>query len=102
MAESFVGTDNDSQDSCGWYFQAAKEFFLSSCLFFFFFGHPSAYGSSQARDKIWNTTAAMLGPLTHCAGTGIEPLSWCCRDTTHPVGPQQELDSFTSERDVYL
>ena len=23
--------------------------------------------------------------LTHCAGPGIEPASWCCRDAADPV-----------------
>ena len=44
--------------------------------------------SSWARDQIQATvvayTAAVagLGPLTHCAGPGIELASWLCRDAT--------------------
>ena len=30
-------------------------------------------------------------PLTHCAGPGIEPVSWCSRDASDPVAPQWEL-----------
>ena len=39
---------------------------------------PLAYGSFQSRDWISAAVAAMLNPLTHCAGTGIEaaPPQW--------------------------
>ena len=30
---------------------------------------------------------ATLDPLTHCSKPGIKPVSWHCRDTTHPVVP---------------
>ena len=30
-----------------------------------------------------------MNPLTHCAGLGIEPVSWQCRDTADPVALQQ-------------
>ena len=33
--------------------------------------------------------------LTYCAGPGMEPASWHCRDTTDPVVPQQELRETT-------
>ena len=38
--------------------------------------------SSQARTQIQTYTAAAAtpNPLTHCAGPGIEPVSWLCRD----------------------
>jgi len=29
-------------------------------------------------------------PLTNCAGPGIQPASWHCRDAAHPVAVQQE------------
>ena len=46
--------------------------------FFFFFSTPGADGSSQAREWLWTAAAtyaavAVLGPVTHCAGPGIEP-----------------------------
>ena len=35
------------------------------------------------------TAMAMPGPLSHCAGLGIEPASRCCRNTAD-LAPQQE------------
>lgn len=64
--------------------------------FFLFWLHHSLQ-SSRARDHIWitaetnATTAARRDPLTHCSQLGIGPVSWCCRNTTHPPAPQQEL-----------
>ena len=55
-------------------------------FFFFLFWPPHGTWSSQARDQIWaavatyTAAAAMPYPLTHCAGLGIEPVSWCCRN----------------------
>ena len=48
----------------------------------------------QARVATYTAAAAMLDPLTHCAGPGIEPASWCCRDTSDPISPQQERPRF--------
>ena len=31
------------------------------------------------------------GSLTHCAGPGIEPAFWSCKDMANPTAPQQEL-----------
>ena len=55
-------------------------------FFFFLFGHPwymefLGRGSDAA-------AVAMPDPLTHCAGRGIEPSSWCCRDAADPTEPQ--------------
>ena len=53
--------------------------------------------SSQASDQIpaavadYMAALAMLDPLIHCMGLGIEPMSRCWRDTTNPVAPHQEL-----------
>lgn len=58
-------------------------FDLSHTFFFPFFGHP------QARDHA--TSAATPDPLTHHAGPGTEPVSWCCIDATDPIVPQWEL-----------
>ena len=64
-------------------------FFFS--FFSFVFGHLWRHMSSQARGQIWiifvtyATAMAKPDPLTHCAGLGIEPASWCCRDATDPV-----------------
>ena len=69
-------------------------------LFFFFFSFlaaPQHTESSPARDQIQAVVAiyvaavAMLDPLIRCAWLGIEPASWCCRDTADPVAPQWEL-----------
>ena len=34
---------------------------------------------------------SMPAPLTHCARPGIEPATWCCRDTADPIVPQWPL-----------
>ena len=53
--------------------------------------------NSWVRDQIqgtiatYTTAAAMSDPLTQCAKPRIEPASWGCRDSTHPVVPQWEL-----------
>ena len=66
-------------------------------LFLFLFGHTHGIWSSQARDQILvavathATAAAILDPLTHCAGPGLGPESWRCRDATDPIGLHREL-----------
>ena len=64
-------------------------------------GLPHGIWSSQVRDQIQVTIATYAAAAaTHCAGLGIEPGSWRCRDTTDPIGPQWELlqPSFISEQ----
>ena len=39
----------------------------------------------------YTMVVAMLDPLVHCAGLGMEPVSWPCRDSAGPVASQQEL-----------
>lgn len=40
--------------------------------------------------------------LTHCAGLGLKPTFWHCRDTADPAEPQQELlPEFIYSTDVY-
>ena len=57
-------------------------------------GLPRGIWSSQARDQTRAaavTQAAAVAapdPLTHCAGLGIKPASWCCRDAADPIAPQ--------------
>ena len=70
-------------------------------VFVFVFLPPHSIWSSWARDQIQVTVvvhttavAGMLDPLTHCAGPGIEPASWHCRDATDPRVPQWELQFF--------
>ena len=66
--------------------------FFAFFFFFFFFlfsaspGHKEFPG--QGPDSTAAATALVL--LTHCAGRRIEPASWCCRDSAHPLVPQQE------------
>ena len=48
----------------------------------------------QATVVIHTSATAMLDPLTHCAGLGIEPASWYGRDAANPLEPQRELQSF--------
>lgn len=56
--------------------QTAWKPLVSTGFLFFFFGHPSAMWSSQARDQIWDAfvtyaaAAEMLDPLTHSVGLG--------------------------------
>ena len=45
----------------------------------------------QATAAIYAAAAATLDPLNRCAGLGIEPAAWCCRDVADPAAPQQEL-----------
>ena len=61
----------------------------------FFFGHLTAYGipgpGVRSELQLWPAGVAMLDPLTHRAGPGMQPVSWCCRDATDAVVPWQEL-----------
>ena len=62
----------------------------------FFFGHPEAHkvpgqGSDPATVVTYAATMAMPDPLTHCGGTGIEPVSQCCGDIADPIVPQWDL-----------
>ena len=71
------------------------------CFFVFFFcfiSHTVAYGVPWPgiRSELVGTFPAGVvtpDPLTHCAGLGMELVSWCCRDT-HPVVAQQELPAI--------
>ena len=47
-------------------------------------------GSDLSRIFDLHCCAAMLDPLTHCAGLGIKPASQCSRDAADPVAPQWE------------
>ena len=64
------------------------------------FWPPWGTWSSQARDQIqaavvtYATLAAVPDPLTYCAGPGMEPVSWDCRNTANPIAPQRELLSY--------
>ena len=50
-------------------------------------------GSDPAAVATYALAAAMPSPLTHGAGQGSWPYSFCpgCRDTADPVSPQLEL-----------
>ena len=48
-------------------------------------------GSDLATVATYAAAVAMLDSLTPCAGLGIKPVSWCCRDAAKPTEPQQEL-----------
>ena len=67
-----------------------------SCTFFFFFGHPVAYGV-QAKDQIrggvatYATAAAMPDPRPTVLDQGSNPNPCHCRDTFDPTALQQEL-----------
>ena len=72
-------------------------FFVHILFAFFPFWLSHGTCSSWARDQIWATGAtyttamAMLDLLTHCAGHGIEPVSWQGRGAADPVASQREL-----------
>ena len=77
-------------------------FVLFGSLFFFFFFFFSFLAalwhmkvSGQGSDPSHNCNLChscnSTESLTHCAGAGIEPAFWCCRDTTDPIVPQWEL-----------
>ena len=44
----------------------------------------------------YDVAAAMPDPLTHCAGLGIEPATWFCRDAADSVALQWELQIIQS------
>ena len=61
-----------------WWFSFAL-FQCLSFFFFFFFQPPQGIWSCQAGDQIQAPVVATLGRLSHCAGPGIEPVSWRCK-----------------------
>ena len=56
-------------------------------LFFFSFGCPAAYGVPRPGIRSEPQLQLMPQPdhLTHCAGPGIEPVSWHCKDGANPI-----------------
>ena len=58
---------------------------------------PCGVWGSWARDQIqaagatYAAAAAAPDPLSHCAGLGIDPSSWHCRDAADPIELQWEL-----------
>lgn len=40
------------------------------------------------------TAVAMSDPIIRCAGLGIEPGPWHCRDAAYPIELQQELQQI--------
>ena len=74
------------------YFFNLKKFF---CL-------PHGIWRSQGRDQnsaaVATYTKAVVtrDPLTNCAGPGVEPVSWHCRDTANPIVPQWEIPVLSS------
>ena len=67
--------------------------FLLLFVVLFIFGCPDGTPGPVIRFKLqlhYAAAAATLDPLTHCAGLGIEPTSWRCRDTADPIVSQWE------------
>ena len=60
---------------------------------FFLFGPPHSVWSSNVKEKIQATvvTCATAMAISNPFGLGIEPASWCCRDTADAIAPQREL-----------
>ena len=86
---------------CQWTFK------LLPCLIFFFFWPPCGIWSSQGQDQIqaafvtYAAIAATPDPPNH--RLGIEPVSWCCRDTAYPIAPQHELlNLFIFKKIIFL
>ena len=71
-----------------------NDFFFS---FFFLFDPPRhmeflGQGSDLSHScDLCHSGGGNARSLIHCAQPGIEPASHCCRDTTIPIAPQQEL-----------
>ena len=69
----------------------------SAHFFFFLFWPPCSIWRSQSRDQIqvtamtYTIAVATRDPLTHHAGPGTEPVSWCCREAADPIAPEQEF-----------
>ena len=64
-------------------------------FFYFYFLPPYDIWSSRAGDQIQATFVTCIAAgltsdlLIHCAGPGIKPASWCCRDASDPIMPEQ-------------
>ena len=72
-------------------------------FFFFFFGCPLAYGvprpGIRSQPQLQpSPSAAMLDLLTYCVELGMDPVSWCCRDTPHTIVPPQELPLLSFDK----
>ena len=88
----------------GWPWHSLSRLSLPFRVFFcfFIFGYPVAYRVPGPgigyKPQLWPYAAAVVTPhpLAHCAGLGIEPVSWHCRDATDPVMPQWEIQPFSS------
>ena len=80
-----------------WETVSSTEIYPQIFFFSFLFWLPCGIWRSQARGQIRVAvvTSAIAGAtpdsLAHCAGPGIEPASWGCRDAVDPVAPQWEL-----------
>ena len=67
------------------------------CLFVFSFLTPPRHmefpsqGSDLSHSFDLCCSCGNARSSTHCAGLGIEPVSWCCRDAFDPIAPQWEL-----------
>lgn len=78
--------------------QHSVQFYLRECatlfFFFFFFGHSAAFGVPGPGIRDLSCSCDLRHsqiPWSHCAGLGIDPVSWHCRDSADPVAPQREL-----------
>ena len=45
-------------------------------------------GSDLSHIVTYAEVRATRNPLTHCAGPGIDPTSWHCRDAADPIAPR--------------
>ena len=91
-------------------FLREERLFAVQVTYFFPFLFPTLqhYGilrpgdHTRATVAAYTTAAAVPDPLTHCAGLGIEPASWCyreppiplCHSGYSPSSPLKENDIF--------
>ena len=62
-------------------------------MFFFFFSFlatPRHVEFPGQRSDL-SLSCNLCNPLAQCAGAGIEPVSWSCRDAADPIVQQWEL-----------
>ena len=73
---------------------------LSVTIFFSPFSHPKAYRipgpgiRSELAVVTYTAAVATMDPLAYGTRPGIEPSSWCCRNSTDLFAPYQELHQF--------
>ena len=68
------------------YEYSCSKYFNTSFLYMEFLGQ----GSDPSCSCDLRHNCSNPGPLTHCAGPGVKPMPWHCRDTANPIASQWE------------